>query len=150
MDQGKAAVRQAGWNKQLTISPEISFSYRFNNHDTEWFSFVQLPAGRRIAAYILLPLMFFLPLCECFIGNRWKRIAGTGGEAVTMAPGTKKCCPVEWAALNKKSKVDYFRGSFRVPFHTFLPCSLFSRYMIPTKIKKNGPVKPNKATNLVP
>ncbi len=41
-------------------------------------------------------------------------------------------------------------AGFNCPIQTFLPCNFFTRNIIPTNMKKNGPVKPNKATNLVP
>lgn len=41
-------------------------------------------------------------------------------------------------------------GFFNFPFQTFLPCNLLTKYMMPAKMKKNGPKKPNIAMNLVP
>jgi hypothetical protein len=40
--------------------------------------------------------------------------------------------------------------SFNCPFQTFLPCILLTKYIIPTKMKKKGPAKPNAATHFPP
>ena len=44
----------------------------------------------------------------------------------------------------------FLRHHFNFPCHTFLPCILLTKYMIPTKMKKKGPAKPSIATYLVP
>ena len=41
-------------------------------------------------------------------------------------------------------------GCFNCPFQTFLPCILFTKYIIPTNMKKKGPKKPSKPINLEP
>ena len=52
---------------------------------------------------------------------------------------------------NQNTTVSYLAGeSFILPSHTFLPWILLTRNMIPTVMKKNGPVKPKSATYLVP
>ncbi len=43
-----------------------------------------------------------------------------------------------------------FQISLNFPIQTLFPCSLLTRNMIPTKMKKSGPKNPSNAINRVP
>ena len=53
-----------------------------------------------------------------------------------------------------KTKLFYYPNAYFLftifPIQTFFPCKDFTKNIMPAKMKKKGPKKPNNAMNLVP